>query len=131
MAKCGSSDILSTIYKSIQQMAGKCRECVYKRFDELWRVFTDSVDCIVSEKPDPHMHSRSLVVKLSPTLVETFKCIFTGEVAKEYPTVISTKVQTSLLDLLKKAILLFPYYLSLVTHSHQQGGGRPRDFESD
>ncbi len=105
MAKYGSCDILTTIFKSIQQMAGKCRDCVFARFDEMWRVFMSSVACVVAEKPDPRAHARSMVVKLVPSIIETFACIFTPENAKDFPhAVLADRIQTGLLELMKKLL---------------------------
>ncbi len=86
-------------------MAAKCRDCVFRRFEGMWLVIVLTVACLVGNKPDPHVHARPLVVKLAPVVVETLRCIFAPENAKEYSdTLLTEKLQSSLLELLKKLL---------------------------
>jgi len=106
LSKNSSFEILATIYKSIQQMVTKCKICVYRRFEETWKIYIDSINWIINDKPNTSTtaHARPLVIKLTPTIVESFKTIFSAEIAKECELVLNEKVLSSLYQLIRKIL---------------------------
>ena len=91
-------------------MTTKCRGYVYRRFDEVWRIVVESINWVISNRPDPHSHARPLVIKLAPAIIDTIKCVFTRETAKEYPVVLAEKTLNGLYELLRKVnVLLYTH----------------------
>ncbi len=85
-------------------MVTKCKTCVYHKFDETWRIFVESINWIINDKPGTHAHARPLVIKLTPVIVDSFKTIFSSEVTAEHGPVLSEKIQASLYVLLRKML---------------------------
>lgn len=102
LANTESYEILSMIFKSIQQISAKTNDCFYKKFEDLWAVIERCLSSILSQKEDHKSLLRPLLGKLISSIIDTFKCLFCYENAKEFEIVQSEKMQANLYNVLQK-----------------------------
>lgn len=97
------------ILTAIQQISIKTSDCLYKKFEDLWAIIERCISSLLNQKPDNISNARPLLNKLSPVVIETFKCIFTFENAKKYEVIQNTSVQTSVYRIIKTVKIMLTY----------------------
>jgi hypothetical protein len=100
--KRGTYSIVSTIFKSLQEMSQSCSDCVYKKFNETWKIFEEFMLWIGAEKQESHFNQRPIGTKLAPIILDALRTILKPSIAKEYPSILNSKLVQSMCILLKK-----------------------------
>jgi len=104
LSKDSSFNVLSTIYKNIRQMVIKSQVCFYEKFNVIWKILMSSLSWIVSYRESVAANTRPLLLKLVPSIIKTFKNIFTPTVLKEFKTILSKDYLFDLYNILKEML---------------------------
>jgi len=102
-SKSGSCEILLKIYKSIQELALKCPNCVYKQISEVWKILVVSINWVTAHNSREYYHSRPLLLKLVPDVVNCLKAIFSCPYT-EYKLILEQNYTPELYELIRTVL---------------------------
>ena len=105
----GTFEILLRVIKSLMELTLKCRECVFKKFEDTWKIFNEFMSWVGVEKHEGAAglanFSRPASSKIIPAVIDCLKKIFTVENATSYPNINEIKIQNGVYTLIKKLLL--------------------------